>query len=461
MPRVICAKCQHEFESDEPQCPRCGRNPLNPSAPRFVPRQLAIKRHKALPSVSAQGRGEDNPLKSDLGDFEELSRDLIKYIFSMLDERGLGMVSKVCRKWRELAGPLLMTFLPETAALGSTSDMTLKNWIKGHLAEARTLEMAVDQFPTPQYQTQQQRDESILGFILKNNIELDLSLGTSDRWTEYALQEARKKFRVVNAFHKMHNKIWVINKEGVIVGSPNVSFRGLEGGNLESCIYIKSPRIGWLYGQYLKLLKQGNRQASEQWGEVKKVLTLYNKNSSHFQVAFAPIVNVTDFVVEQLGTATKIIIRQFLISPKKDKGHGKDIVSELCLMARAGIDIEIYIDAGAYRARETKWFVQPAAQRLIAAGCKVFTQERVVLIDARVETYIQHDKLILATLRNGVCRTLIGSAGFTKDVIANTNAENFISTDVESIHDALMAHHLTTLDYNIVTTRKITSEGEH
>lgn len=59
---------------------------------------------------------------------------------------------------------------------------------------------------------------------------------------------------------------------------------------------------------------------------------------------------------------------------------------------------------------------------------------------------IQHDKLILATLHNGVCRTLIGSAGFTRDVIANNNWENFICTDVANVHSSLMAHHLRTLD---------------
>jgi hypothetical protein len=52
-----------------------------------------------------------------------------------------------------------------------------------------------------------------------------------------------------------------------------------------------------------------------------------------------------------------------------------------------------------------------------------------------------HDKLILAEIHGGIRKTLIGSAGFTTDVIANRNAENFICTDSKKVYEDLMEHH--------------------
>lgn len=125
-------------------------------------------------------------------------------------------------------------------------------------------------------------------------------------------------------------------------------------------------------------------------------------------------------------------------------------------VATRGVDIEIYLDEEAY---DKQSHVREAVGYLLAAGVKVFTQKPVYVVDAGGER-IQHDKLILATIRTGrmvtpVHRTLIGTAGLTKDVIINNNAESFIATDIPSIYEAIQAHHLQTLDPKVADTTQI------
>ena len=375
-----------------------------------------------------------------------LTNELLSDIMRTFDERTLAFLGMVCKRWKPLAGKLLQQFVPYMTGHGSTTG-PLKHQITHYLTGAHHVRLAVDQFPYPSggYST------SILNHILANKIKIDLSLGTRDDRTMRALQRAGQDVRQITTFHKMHNKLWVIDHEGVILGSPNVSFSALEGGNLESCIYIRSPRLGALFAKYIALL--GDWRNNPLWYEVRDAMRLYNEEEHATKIALAPIMNITDFVVEQLQDATKIIIRQFLISPKNDRyAPGRDIVGFLCYMSEVKkVEIEIYLDHGAYTSPATGRFVQKAIDMLVNAGCKVYTQTPVLVINTGGEK-IQHDKLILATVHGGVLRTLIGSAGFTRDVIANNNAENFISTDVASIHASLMAHHLKTWDSKVATT---------
>jgi hypothetical protein len=50
---------------------------------------------------------------------------------------------------------------------------------------------------------------------------------------------------------------------------------------------------------------------------------------------------------------------------------------------------------------------------------------------------------------------MIGSAGFTIDVIANKNAENFLSVDSDSVYDSLLAHHLAAVSSDRVQVNQI------
>ena len=63
-----------------------------------------------------------------------------------------------------------------------------------------------------------------------------------------------------------------------------------------------------------------------------------------------------------------------------------------------------------------------------------------------------HDKLYLAQLKTGVLRTLVGSAGITKDVIANTNAEGFLALDLPDVYNRFMKHHERSRNTTISTT---------
>ena len=356
-------------------------------------------------------------------------------VFEYLDEGSLETLATFCKKWQELSVPLLEKFVPVMQGQGS-SQGALWKLIESNIDGAKRIELAVDQFT----------DMSVLKYILKKKIPIKLTLGTPNGQLEQLL--AKAAIHNVNTFRKMHNKIWVIDREGVILGSPNVSFSGLGGANLESAILIRSPRVGRLFASYLELLRTPNPWGSPLWKQVSEALTLYNKEDHKLKLAFAPVIKITDFVAEHLAGASKIIIRQFLISKKMDDGDGQDILQILCSMAKQKVDIEIYLDQGAY---ETMPFVQKAALELLKAGCKVFTQKPVVVVNAQNEA-LQHDKLILATLHTGVLRTMIGSAGFTDNVIANVNAENFICTDVQSVYDDLMQHHKRTLLKDVATT---------
>jgi hypothetical protein len=379
----------------------------------------------------------------------DFNNEILTRMFALLDERSLGLVGLVCKKWRAVGLPLLEKFVPAMMGHGSATGQ-LKGQIVKYLAGAKTLEMAVDQFPCPP----QSDKNSILNYILTKGIALDLALGTNDKNTRQRLLRAGQTYTHVTTGHKMHNKIWVIDKEGVIVGSPNVSFSGLEGRNLESFILIKSPRVGKIFRKYLELVRSPEPGKSPLWGEVSNALTKYNSEQHQLKLAFAPVMKITDFVAENLKDGvTKIVVRQFLISPAEKRAESVDILGVLCGMAKAKVDVEVYLDDGAW---EHFPFVQRAASTLVEAGCKVFTQTPVMVVNGGNEA-IQHDKLILATLHNGVCRTLIGSAGFTRDVIANNNWENFICTDVKSVHDSLMAHHLRTLDAGVAKTFTITA----
>jgi len=423
-----------------PQCTVCGS--------WIQPPEVHICEGVKIPMMSLVKAKVIVPLKPS-GNIGHLHNEILNRIFKLLDERSLGLIALVCSKWRPFSIRLLGEWVPTMFGHGSTTT-NLKTQITKYLVGAKTVELAVDQFPYPG----KGLNTSVLGYILNNNIALNLALGTNDPKTRNCLLEASQKYTHVTTKNKMHNKIWVIDKEGVILGSPNVSFAGLQGGNLESCIMIKSLRAGHLFRRYLELVRCPKPESSPLWDEISSALTKYNSESHKLKLAFAPIMQITDFVADNLPDGvTKIVVRQFLISSATGKKGSKDILGVLCGLAKAGTDIEIYIDDQAW---ETFPFVKEAASQLIKAGCKVFTQTPVLVINARNEG-IQHDKLILATLHDGVCRTMIGSAGFTRDVIANNNWENFICTDVQSIHDSLMAHHLRTLDSKVATTFTIKS----
>lgn len=436
-----CTKCNEvkvnvNDEGKKGFCPKCRL---------YTMQRLVGGPPKALSLVTKGGSTSSPPAPETWG---AMSNEFLTRIFMLLDERALGLVSLVCRRWRIAGAELLKMFVPAMTGFGSGTTQ-LKGQLIRYMTGARTLDMAVDKFPCP---SRYNHKGSVLEYLLKYKIRVNLLLGTKDEDTMQRLVKAGNSARLATAFHKMHNKFLVIDGEGVILGSPNVSLSGLEDGNLESCILIRSPRVGGLFIKYLELMKSPNPRKSLLWNEVRNGLVKYNSEQHNLKIAFAPVMNITNFIVKQLGGATKIIIRQYLISPKRDSGPGDDILEILCEMARNKVEIEVYIDESAY---ETQGFVKEACTAMVKSGIKVYTQKSVVVVNFQSES-LQHDKLILATLHTGVCRTLIGSAGFTSDVIANNNAENFICTELPWVAEGLMAHHQATLKSEVARTKEIT-----
>ncbi len=373
----------------------------------------------------------------------------------MFDEKGLVLLALVCRTFKELANPFLTRFVPSMQAFGSTSH-NFRNVLiaqrTGILSGASAVQIAVDQFTHPG----RRYKGSILEYLVEQKIDVELTLGKADGRTIEALQSARKQANVATAFHKMHNKIWVIDRDGVIVGSPNISYSGMEQGNFESFIHIRSTRLGAIFSKYLKLLALPDPVKDPGWLEVQRALSTYNLEPHGVRLAMAPIVKITDFLVNELAGSTKIIVRQFMISDQTPRRGEANILKVLCDMARRGVDVEIYLDEEQYRINAA---LQRAVKFLLDAEVKVFTQKPVVVLDASAEK-IQHDKLILAEVRSGklvtpLHRALIGTAGLTKHVIANANAETFVATDLDSIYTTLMRHHLNSLAKTVSTTKRI------
>lgn len=410
-----------------------------------------------------------------------LLSDILVQLFELFDERSVGLLARVCRRWHHAATIVLRRYVADARGFGSGSGLTMKNQILGLLANTRNLSLAVDKFMPVSYGD----SDSILAYIVKHRIKLTLKLGTPNQKLLEQLQKASQNPHFIYQRHEiqalrkqrkkpalldykaetitqfsdlkheldsghvqtglMHNKFWILDNNGIVTGSPNVSFSAMEGGNFESCIYIRSAKLAPLYQRYFQLLSTPYSADSLDWQAFEKQVAHYNSSSTRVKAAFAPTVNISNFIVENLLGAIKITVRQFLVSTA---GIDDDysIVPVLCKMAEQGADIEVFLDEAAY---DKYRFVQEAAVRLMQSGGKVYVQTPVTVVGGQER--LQHDKLILATFHNGVKRTLLGSAGATVSVIANINAENFLCLDLPTVYDELMAHHRNTQEGRTTT----------
>ncbi|MBO0947131.1 phospholipase D-like domain-containing protein [Fibrella forsythiae] len=458
MATYVCTRCRREFtlqrtSSSTAKCHTCGQmctqkavakapvQVVGRPQPHVVTTPPSVVNNTALVVKPMAPK----PLPPD--PFQLVPGNVLNLILQYCDERTLGMFGMVCKRFKPFAYSVLTRLVPHMAAYGSTTH-NLKEVVKHYITTRNdvqhSLRLAVDKFPYPHGKSY---SDSILDYILKNRIPIDLILGTRDQHTINAFKKAKQRseaFLPSGEIQKMHNKVWTIDAEGIIIGSPNISYSGLEDINFESCIYIKSLRLGHLIGQYMDLLKQPNPSASPLWKEIGQKLIDYNSEDHHLQVALAPIIDIQDFVITHLQDASKIIIRQFLVSPSNEQKGLKSIVDFLCTLSwKHRVDIELFIDESAYYSEATGYFVKKAVRQLIYNKVKVYLQKPVTVVTAHEA--LQHDKLILAELRSGKQITLLGSAGFTSAVIANNNAESFIYTDVASVYNSMMKHHNSTL----------------
>ncbi|MGJ7535216.1 MULTISPECIES: phospholipase D-like domain-containing protein [unclassified Variovorax] len=479
MARFTCFNpiCRRTVESawKPPACPHCkGGDMRQEVQPAVLPASKPVVRALPLAGKATASTSSGTAVTPFVPRGPIQTVDLLVQVFDLFDERTVGFLARVCRNWHAAAGVVLRRYVADARGFGSGSGLTMKSQILGLLANTRNLSLAVDKFMPVSYGD----DDSILAYIVKHRIKLTLKLGTPNQklltqldkasqnpnfiYKRHEIQALRKKREVpallnyqaetVTQFgdleHElhgghvqtglMHNKFWILDNNGIVTGSPNVSFSAMEGGNFESCIYIRSAKLAPLYQRYFQLLSTPYSDDSVEWQAFEKQVTHYNRNSTRVKAAFAPTVNISDFIVDNLHGAVKITVRQFLVSTA---GIDDDtsIVPVLCGMAEQGADIEVFLDEAAY---DKYGFVQKAALRLMQSGGKVYLQTPVTVVGGQER--LQHDKLILATFHNGVKRTLLGSAGATVSVIANINAENFLCLDLPKVYDELMKHHQNT-----------------
>lgn len=292
-------------------------------------------------------------------------------LLEQFDERAVGLLMRVCKQWKRVAEIVLRKYVTEAYGFGSGSGEKIKQQILRLLDNRTSLSLAVDKFMPVGIDGQ----DSILAYIVKKNIRLTLKLGTPNPQLLEELKRAARKSDFLYQHHEiqtlkkekselallkyevetiehfrklslkldqghvqtglMHNKFWILDGDRIITGSPNVSWSALEGGNFESCIYIRSPKLAPLFQRYFELLSTPYSKQSLAWADFGKQLTRYNLDSRRVKAAFAPTVNISNFIVEHLVGATKITVRQFLISTA-GSDDTTSIVPFLCNMAQGG-----------------------------------------------------------------------------------------------------------------------------
>ncbi|RSZ36002.1 MULTISPECIES: phospholipase D-like domain-containing protein [unclassified Variovorax] len=484
MPRFICLNpaCERNVDAawKPPTCPHCKGTDVRPEIEARViiarrPRMVRTVVPVSLAATSGASPSSSTAVVPVPPRHPLQVIDVLVPLFELFDERTVGFLARVCRRWHEAAGIVLRRYVADARGFGSGSGLTMKTQILQLLANTRSLSLAVDKFMP----VRPGDGDGILAYIVKHDIRLTLKLGTPNPRLLEQLQAAAENPKFFYSRHEltalrrnnalptalldyeaetvtqfgelghrlhgghvqtglMHNKFWILDNDGIVTGSPNVSFSAMEGGNFESCIYIRSAKLAPLYQRYFQLLSIPYAEDSVEWQAFEKQVSHYNRDSTRVKAAFAPTVNISDFIVENLRGAVKITVRQFLVSTAGRRDN-YSLVPFLCWMAEQGAEVEVFLDEAAY---DKYGFVRDAASWLMQSGGTVYVQTPVTVVGGQER--LQHDKLILATFHNGVKRTLLGSAGATVSVIANINAENFLCLDLPTVYDELMAHHQNT-----------------
>jgi len=103
-----------------------------------------------------------------------LLSDILVQLFELFDERSVGLLARVCRRWHHAATIVLRRYVADARGFGSGSGLTMKSQILGLLANTRNLSLAVDKFMP----ISPGDGGSILAYIVKHQIKLTLKLGT-------------------------------------------------------------------------------------------------------------------------------------------------------------------------------------------------------------------------------------------------------------------------------------------
>ncbi len=373
-----------------------------------------------------------------------------------LSERDLLTLRLVSKAHRDFAERILKGFFtPARLAYATSERQNMKAFISGWITTAEAVRISVDQLTDP----------ALLNDLVGNDVAKVKGvnagrLASNPNRTLKSFDDTFGGYSRDSAVidlpenEKMHNKFYLVGGTGVITGSPNLSFKGLNN-NQECAVYIKHPMVAILFREYFERIRRhpsavrhpdapalGASTLSD--GAFTDQIARFNADN-RIRVALAPFVNIRDFVYEELQRAegavdVKITLRQFVVD--QPTAEQKDILRALIALKQAGAEVSVVLDKGQFdeacvgRGRNAVYYVQEACKELAVNGVSVYLQQK--------GGSIMHEKLVLVEFMRNKRRTktvLIGSAGFTKNVSENKNYENIVAIDEDRMYDYFLARH--------------------
>jgi hypothetical protein len=318
---------------------------------------------------------------------------------------------------------------------------TLKKVIMRKLQEGGTHRLAADQITSA----------SFMNSLLGPRMTIKINVGsTAPKEGLDKIPNARQIQGPYDGPGKAHAK-FISGGGGVLVTSANPTPTALSGKTVESLALIQSLRVKAYFNRYFELMR--SRTATDE-RMFREMVQAFNSTASFMSLALAPFIEIQPWLLAEVEGSTRLIIRMFLISNLR---RGNDIIEGLNDMARRNprMTIDVYVDEGQinnsfteyfdHREREMKrnYYVHGACMSLMrgAPNVRVFQQSG--------PDGIMHDKLILAETDlvspTGVNwthkRVILGSSGFSTNVMTNSNWEIMVRMDDVALYDYMMRHH--------------------
>jgi phosphatidylserine/phosphatidylglycerophosphate/cardiolipin synthase-like enzyme len=387
------------------------------------------------------------------------------------DARELMAVRPVCRYWRNVAENYLWTRF--TSYSGGSSVIapqdrksgTLRDMIMAKIAEIQqhggVARLAADQI------TDENFFRGLLGPILTVKVDLQslirVNVGShAPRGGVGTLPGDAEQLEGPYTGGKAHAK-FITGGDGVLLGSPNFTPTAMSGDTVESVGNVNNLQVKAYFNRYFDLMRGGSKDEDRQFA---RMLDAFNAANHPVSLALAPFVSIQPWLFAQLDGFDRLIIRMFLISELR---WGASIIDGLNEMARKGVSIDAYIDEGQvydvfseyFDERQKKkvknYYVWNACQALMrgTTNVRVFTQTGT--------KGIMHDKLILAEKdikkKDGSVATakrlIIGSSGFSTNVMNNKNWDIMMRADEDGLYDYMMRHHRATLESGRYNTKAV------
>lgn len=391
------------------------------------------------------------------------TEELVIQILSYFSQRDLMRLRAINHLFRRVAERIIWSKLVWIEGLsslvGAQHDTTLS--LKG--AVIRKLDEVHGSSATAFMASDQITSEDYLRQLLGPCVTIKINIGSIDAaglsrnpdWNAVKVEPPRPG-------GKGHAK-FISGGGSVLLNSANYTKAGMEE-NIESGLEVGSLQAQAFFNRYWQLMRGGTSRDRDQF---KRLLNAFNSGGQWMRLALAPYIQIAPWLIYELQGATEIVVRMFMIG-KLDTAD--DIITGLNAMGRNGAAIKLYVDWGQYEGKERDDdeeevfnFVEDACHRIMkgAPNVEVYQQKRLTEKGDR----IMHDKLILAKYdpspSSGGTETrykvILGSSGFTKNVIMNRNYDFMVAVDEAGLYNYFMNHHQTSLDTRVAKTQVISA----